>query len=106
MLVLARLLLPMQRASLSLLSSNGHTMAVVFESAELSTSEAGASAAAGCDRHVVAQGRTFFAYVTTLSATLRSSFAFGKVVCMRSCSSSCVTMVLLGEAGTSSDEAA
>jgi hypothetical protein len=36
--------------------------------------------------------------VTTLSATLRSSLAFGSVVCMRSCSSSCVTMVLLGEA--------
>lgn len=37
---------------------------------------------------------TFFAYVTTLSATLRSSLALAVVVWMRSCWINCVTIVL------------
>lgn len=41
--------------------------------------------------------RTFFAYVTTLSATFRSSLALGKVVCILSCCINCVTIVLCVE---------
>jgi len=62
--------------------------------------DAGEEPAGRADRREL----TSFARVTMLSATLLSSLAFGSVVSIRSCSSSCETIVLCALPGQTSME--